>query len=294
MIKRVLVVDDETEITDGLVALFELESIQAEGASDRESAEAMISSSYFPIVLADLRLHTEEDGMKLVEAIRAKSPASKIATMTAYATPELEAELKRRGSSVVLHKPLGFDEILAVVSEMLGEIEKEAAAQQERSGQPLDLMQLYSDVQKILYSIPQRRYGFSAEESEELVQEAWCLFLEKSESVKLPRPWLAGTIANLCKQQIHHKTRSREMTREAGSETEQIMGSNGVSVDSTLMVRQALGRMDERSRQLCELIGMEGWSYEEVASKMALPLGSVGPLYMRAKNKLRKSIEVSN
>ena len=294
MIKRVLVVDDETDITEGLVALFEMEAINAQGASDRESAETLVSSEYFPVVLADLRLHTEEEGMKLVDSIRAKSPNSKIATMTAFATPELEAELRRRGSSVVLHKPLGFTEILEVVSEMLAEIEKAAAGQQERTGQPLDLVQLYSDVHKILYSIPQKRYGFSVEESEELVQEAWCLFLKKSDSVRLPRPWLAGTIVNLCKQQIHQKTKSRDINREMDSETDEVVGANGLSVDSTMMVRQALARVDERSRQLCVLIGMEGWSYDEVAAELSLPLGSVGPLYMRAKNKLRKAIEVTH
>lgn len=293
MNKQVLVVDDDVQITEGLLALFETEEIAALGASDRESAEALIDGEFFPVVLADLRLHTEEEGLRLLESIRSRSPKSRIASMTAYATPELEARLKQRGASVVLHKPLGFDEILAVVSEMLAEIENEAAAQQERTG-TLDLGQLYTDVQKILYAIPQKRYGFNPAEAQELVQEAWCLFLEKHHFVRLPGPWLAGTIVNLCKQQIHQRTRSRAMTQEIGTETNEIIGSNGTANDATMMVRQALGRIDERSRKLCVLIGMEGWSYEEVSGELGLPIGSVGPLYIRAKAKLRKALDVVN
>lgn len=293
MNRQVLVVDDEVEITEGLVALFETEEIAARGASDRESAEALIASEFFPVVLADLRLRTDEEGLRLLEAIRSRSPKSRIATMTGYATPELEAELHQRGATVVLHKPIGFDEILAVVTELLDEIEKEAEAQQERTGAALDLGQLYADVQKILYTIPQKRYGFSAQETEELVQEAWCLFLEKRESVHLPRPWLAGTIANLCKQQIHHRTRSRELNQEISPEIQEAAGSNGAT-DAIMMVRQALGRIDQRSQKLCVLIGMEGWSYEEVSRELGLPIGSVGPLYIRAKAKLRKALDVVN
>jgi DNA-directed RNA polymerase specialized sigma24 family protein len=41
---------------------------------------------------------------------------------------------------------------------------------------------------------------------------------------------------------------------------------------------------------LCELIGLEQCSYEEVSAAAGLPLGSIGPLYIRAKNKLRAAV----
>jgi RNA polymerase sigma factor (sigma-70 family) len=293
MNKQVLVVDDDAAITEGLIALFEIEQIQARGAYDREAAEAIIEAEFYPIILADLRLRTEEDGLKLIDAIRAKSPLSRVATMTAYATPALEAELQRRGSKIVLYKPLPFDEILAVVTEMLAEIEREAAAQEAR-GVELDLPQLYADVHKILFSVAQRRYRFSAEESEDLVQEAWYLFLKRRQSVRLPRPWLAGTIANLCRQQIQDRTRSREINPQIGPEAGEIAGEQGGSFDNRIMIKQALARIDDRARQLCVLIGMEGWSYEEVARELALPIGSIGPLYIRAKRKLRKALTLTN
>ncbi|HUF16546.1 MAG TPA: response regulator, partial [Thermoanaerobaculia bacterium] len=152
--KQVLVVDDEEAITEGLLALFELEHIDATGAYDRESAEALIQSEFYPVILADLRLRTEEDGLRLLDSIKRMSPRSRVASLTAFATPEIEAELLRRGSSMVLRKPMEFDEIIAVVEEMLAEIGKAAEAQQARTGQPLDTEALYKDVHRVLYSIP--------------------------------------------------------------------------------------------------------------------------------------------
>ncbi|HVT44215.1 MAG TPA: response regulator [Thermoanaerobaculia bacterium] len=290
---RVLIVDDETAITEGLVALFELEQIEAAGAEDREAAEALIKESFFPVILADLRLKTEAEGIRLLESIQRLSPQSKVASLTAFATPEVEARLLSLGSSIVLRKPMEFEEIIAVVREMLDAIETEAAAQQARTQQPVDLVQLYTDVQRILFAIPQRRFGFSSDETEELVQEAWCLYLEKAQGIRTPKAWLAGTIANLCRQEIHHLTRKRENQREL-SDGDEFCGSDGRNEDARLMVKSGLEMLDERGRQLCVLIGIEGFSYEEVSARLELPIGSVGPLYIRAKQRLRKAIESMN
>lgn len=288
--KRVLVVDDETAITEGLLALFELEHIEARGALDRESAEQIISHEFYPVILADLRLVTEEDGLQLLESIRRLSPKSKVASLTAFATPEVEARLLELGSTVVLRKPMEFDEIIAVVDEMLAEIERAAEAQGVTDG-PLDLVKLYTDVQKVLFSIPQRRYGLTADETEELVQEAWCLFLQKQGTISLPRPWLAGTVVNLCRQTIQKNIRTRPVGLDVHDEMGEPMGADQSNVnDDVMMVRDGLAALDDRSRKLCVMIGMEGHSYEEVADKLNLPIGSVGPLYIRSKNKLRKAM----
>ena len=57
------------------------------------------------------------------------------------------------------------------------------------------------------------------------------------------------------------------------------------------MVRQALQRLDDKSRALCELIGLEQLSYAEASDRLGIHLGSVGPLYIRAKPKLRHELE---
>lgn len=293
--KQVLIVDDEMAITDGLTALFDLEQISASGAYDREQADRLIEQTYYPVVIADLRLRTEEEGLQLIEDIRRMSPSSRIASLTAFATPEVEEDLLGRGVSIVLRKPMEFDEIIKIVEEMLAAIEAEAEAQQARTEEPLDLEALYRDVHKVLHAIPQRRYGLTPEETDELVQEAWCLFLEKQTGVHNARPWLAGTVSNLCKQFIQRKTRMRPVADES-LEAFAPMWESEDRMDrlDALALEQGLSRLDSRDRQLCTLIGIEGWSYEEVSDELGMPIGSVGPLFIRAKNKLRKSMETSH
>jgi RNA polymerase sigma-70 factor (ECF subfamily) len=292
---KILVVDDEAAVTDGLTMLFELEAFEAVGAYDREGAEREIALEYYPVVLADFRLKTEEEGLLLLDAIRRLSPRSRIASLTAFATPELESELRSRGSSVVLRKPMEFAEILAAVTELVAAIEAEAAAQTDGSGEALDLEALYAEVRMKLFAIPQRRYGLTAEETDELVQEAWLLFLSKRASVRAPAPWLAGTVVNLARQVIQRRVRHGETSIEdpESGELRAEVVSESPALES-LIVRQALARVDARTRSLCVMIGMEGRSYEEVAEALELPIGSVGPLYIRAKNRMRRVMNEGN
>lgn len=293
---RILIVDDEPAVTDGLTTLFRMEEFDAVGAYDREGAEAALEADFYPVILADFRLKTEEEGLRLLDAIGRMSPRSRVASLTGFATPELEEELRRRGSSVVLRKPMEFADILAAVGELLAAIDAEAETQQAESGTEVDLAALYDQVSRVLHAIPQRRYGLDFDDADELVQEAWALFLEKRQSVRSPAPWLAGTVVNLSRQAIQRRVRHAELPIDASEEDESSLASE-VSTSSALeglIVRQALARVDERSRRLCILIGMDGRSYEEVSDILGLPIGSVGPLYIRAKNKLRKAMGGAN
>ncbi len=291
--KKILIVDDETPITDGLREMFAVNNYDATGAYDRENAEALIAGEFFPVILADLRLKTEKDGVALLDAIRKLSPRSKVATLTGFATEETEITVKRHGASIVLRKPMEFEAILAAVDALqAGETAAVAGSEEsEPDGASANIEELYEKLRRVLFSIPLRRYGLSPDEAEELVQEAWLLFLEKRREIRKARPWLTGTLANLCKQEIQRHRRGRETTREIDGTTEEIPDVRPHSSVDSIAVRQVLGRTDQRTRQLCTLIGMEGRSYEEVSAELQMPLGSVGPLYIRAKQSLLKQLQ---
>lgn len=280
--RRILIVDDEVPVAEALAVLFETEQIEAVSAGTREAAEALMRDEFFAVILADVRLQSEEDGLRLLESIRELTPRSKVASLTGFASPALEQQLRARGAERVLYKPIEFDELLSIVREML-----EAPASADVPEQPVDLDELYEKMRGLLYTLPGRRYGLDREEAEEIVQQAWCLFLEKRAAILNPRAWLAGAVVNLCKQTIGEKRRHRETETEL-SPSLPAMESRGR--DAGLAIRQALARVDERTRALCTLIGLENRSYEEVSRQIGIPLGSVGPLYMRAKAKLKNAI----
>lgn len=282
---KILIVDDEAPITDTLTELFRSKDYDAHGAYDRETAERVMASECFAVILADLRLQTEAEGVALLDAIRELNPDATVVTLTGHATPETEELVLSHGSSKVLRKPMAFEEILEAIELLLGDrIDDETA----------DVDALYEETRKILHAIPMRRYGFSPEEADELVQEAWLLFLEKRREIRKVKPWLTGTIANLCKQEIERHRKARERTREIESLVDEPADARGIPSAEVLAVRQILGRADDRTRQLCTLIGMEGLSYEEVSRELDMPMGSVGPLYIRAKKRLRRDLEESH
>jgi RNA polymerase sigma factor (sigma-70 family) len=281
MAGRVLVVDDEEGIVDGLLCLLRYEAIESNGAFDRIGAEVLIEGTFYSVIVADLRLHSEGEGLELLDAIRRISPRSRVLTLTGFATRELENEVLRRGSSKVMRKPANAEEILGAIAALLAEVETMAAAQEK-----LDLEQLHLGMRKLLHSIPRKRYGLSADEAEEVVQQAWLLFLEKRNLIRTPRPWLIGTVANLCKRQIGASMRHRE-TFVSDDMLAELPDANVDSSDDTIALRQALDTLNEDSRRLCILIAIKGYAYDEVSAITGLPVGSIGPMYIRAKSKMR-------
>jgi RNA polymerase sigma factor (sigma-70 family) len=284
MAGRVLIVDDEEAIVEGLLSLLHFEAIESSGAFDRLGAELLMADTFYSVIVADLRLHTEAEGLELLDAIRRISPRSRVLTLTGFATFELEAEVLRRGSSKVMRKPAQAEAILDAIADLLAEVEKVAAAQET-----LDLEQLHLGMRKLLHSIPRKRYGLTADEAEEVVQQAWLLFLEKRDLIRVARPWLIGTVANLCKRQIGTSMRRRE-TFVSDDVLADMPDTNIASSDDDIALRQALDSLTEESRTLCILIAIKGYAYDEVSAMTGLPLGSIGPMYIRAKSKMRMQL----
>jgi RNA polymerase sigma factor (sigma-70 family) len=276
MNQPVLVIDDDEIVAAGLQSLLMFEDIPAEIATDAEVAEQLIIGQFFPIILADLRLRSHDDGLQLIAKIRRISPRSKVAAMTGHFSPEIAQRAADAGAEAMLEKPFEGDELLSTIRRLL-----------ESIPQPADDAAIYAATTPRLRAMVSRRFGLTRDDCDDLLQQAWCLLLEKRSEVREVGPWLAGTIMNLARQAIQRRVRDRGNDAEAEPE-------RGYECDHTLTiaVRRALERLDERSRTLCELIGIERLSYAEVSERLAMPLGSIGPLFMRAKERLR--VELSN
>ena len=277
---RVLVVDDEPAILDGLTFMLRADGMDAAGAADRMSAQQLLGESFYPVIVTDLCLVTIEDGIELLADIRRLSPASRVVAISAYATPEMEAQVRGHGAVALLPKPFAGQDLVDLVLEILQELERE----DEESDGDLDVV--YAAARNLLHSIPQRQFGLSAEDAEDVVQQAWLLFLQKRSGIRSTRPWLAATVANLCRQ---HRDRRRWEWLDP-EEAEQLPARGDSVLEDVLAVRQALERVDPKSRKLCAMIAMEGHSYQEVSELLGSPLGSVGPLFLRAKARVKKAL----
>lgn len=110
---RILVVDDEEAIRDATREYLSALGYHVDAAQEREEAEALLCTCNYSLVIADMRLtgvHGRE-GLELVGYLRERCPWARVVVLTAYGSPDLEAEARRRGADAFLQKPVPLSEL---------------------------------------------------------------------------------------------------------------------------------------------------------------------------------------
>lgn len=118
---RILVVDDQTVVREGLVLLLELlPGIEVAGAcGDGEQAVAMVADLRPDVVLMDLRM-PRMDGVEATRRIRERHPDVGIVVLTTYADDESIFAALRAGARGYLTKDADADEIARAVAAVRG------------------------------------------------------------------------------------------------------------------------------------------------------------------------------
>ena len=104
---RLLILEDEEWIAFSMKRYFLKRGFAVDCASELEEAEALVSNVRYDIVIADLRLtgvHGAE-GLDMIGFVREHSPWTRTILLTAYGSPEVEAEARRRGVDAFVRKP---------------------------------------------------------------------------------------------------------------------------------------------------------------------------------------------
>lgn len=119
---RILVVDDQTVVREGLVLLLELlPGIEVAGAcGDGEQAIAMVEQMRPDVVLMDLRM-PRVDGVEATRRIKEAHPDVGIVVLTTYADDESIFAALRAGARGYLTKDADADEIARAVTAVRGE-----------------------------------------------------------------------------------------------------------------------------------------------------------------------------
>jgi DNA-binding NtrC family response regulator len=118
---RLLVVDDEAAIRFALAEYFRDNGWTVDAVAEKEEAQALLARTAYSVVIADLRLsgiHGSE-GLDIVQSSRDLRPETRIVLLTGHATPEVEAEARRRGADAFLQKPLPLAQLEAIVDGLL-------------------------------------------------------------------------------------------------------------------------------------------------------------------------------
>jgi DNA-binding NtrC family response regulator len=112
---RVLIVDDEVELTEALTDVLELNDINVSVANSGEEALDRLRADTFDCILMDIMM-PGMNGVETMKQARELAPGVIIMLMTAYSVDELIDEAKRAGALSVLKKPINIDSFISFLN----------------------------------------------------------------------------------------------------------------------------------------------------------------------------------
>lgn len=120
--QRLLIVDDDRGITEGLAAALEREGREIIVCNDVESAEIVVEQLAPDWILTDARLTGpfRHEGLEFVSTVRRASPSSRVMLMSGMMSDELRSEALRRGAACAFAKPVSVATIEEQLSEPAG------------------------------------------------------------------------------------------------------------------------------------------------------------------------------
>ncbi len=122
---RILVVDDEEDITEVLADLLSEMGYDVETARDGQEAWERIQADPHHVVITDLKM-PRMDGLGLLQAIREAGHHSAVIIMTGFATVETAIEALKIGAYDYILKPFKVGELLQVVERAVEKLRLEA------------------------------------------------------------------------------------------------------------------------------------------------------------------------
>ena len=121
-IKRVLVVDDEDDLTWSISKHLAKDKGKYELISVNSGIKALEVLSQLPVklVISDIRM-PEISGLELLSRIRESYPATKVIIMTAYGSSEVHDEANSRGCFKYIEKPFEISDLRQLILEAIEE-----------------------------------------------------------------------------------------------------------------------------------------------------------------------------
>jgi two-component system, NtrC family, response regulator AtoC len=115
---RVLVVDDEPTIADGLRMVLGAEGYTVRLAASVAAALAAAAEQEFHVAVVDMVL-PDGDGLRLVKELRSRDPALEVIIITAHSSISKAIEAIKEGAFDFVPKPFDADELLARAAKAL-------------------------------------------------------------------------------------------------------------------------------------------------------------------------------
>lgn len=109
---KILVVDDDRDTRDLLSEVLESEGYQVIAASGAQEALAAGKAAHFDVILSDIRLGPELNGLDVLRAFKSIQPDSEVILITAFGSMETAIEAVKAGAFDYLSKPFKIEDVL--------------------------------------------------------------------------------------------------------------------------------------------------------------------------------------
>jgi DNA-binding response OmpR family regulator len=132
MVKQILIVDDDRELSRMLRATLELFDRSYKIIEVPSAEEAMLEARRyaFDLVIADVRL-PGMDGVEMLRRIRKLHPTTQVIIITGGVSPSTEAEARNLNVTAFFPKPLNTDDFIFAVQKALGQEGRPAPRSQD-------------------------------------------------------------------------------------------------------------------------------------------------------------------
>ncbi len=112
--RRVLIVDDNPNMSNLLSDMLEVFDFSSQRASDGEEALSLLNQEDFSLLITDLRM-PKMTGLELLKAVKDKYPKLPVVVITGYSTEATEQELLTAKADGFLNKPFRMNDIESVL-----------------------------------------------------------------------------------------------------------------------------------------------------------------------------------
>jgi DNA-binding NtrC family response regulator len=116
---RILVVDDDRETCRFMHELLREEDREIEMAESPEDALALLAGGRFDLVVSDINLNAEQNGLDLLRAFKARDPDVEVVLISAFGTLETALEAVKAGAFDYVSKPVDIGQVREVVARAL-------------------------------------------------------------------------------------------------------------------------------------------------------------------------------
>src|SRR5262249_43329680 len=115
---RILVVDDETSITDAMRGILDERGYNVKVAATLGKSSDLIGEQPFDLIFTDLIL-PDGSGMSLIERIRGEAPETQIILMTGHGSIDLAIDVIKRGAYYYIEKPFLPERVITLTEQAL-------------------------------------------------------------------------------------------------------------------------------------------------------------------------------